>query len=115
MNKFHSLLGFAQKAGKLVSGEEAVEGAVKKGSCFLVVLAQDSSDNTKRKFGNMAKHRGVFLLVAEEKETLGRIIGKPRRAVIGVLDKGFAAQIQAQGVRLVERNRSDANEEGSSI
>lgn len=43
-----SLLGLAQKAGKIVSGELAVEKAVRSGKAKLIVVAADGSDNTKK-------------------------------------------------------------------
>ena len=48
-----SLLGIAKRAGKVVSGEFATEKEVKAGYAELVIVAQDASDNTKKKFQNM--------------------------------------------------------------
>ena len=48
-----SLLGLAAKAGKVVSGEFATENAVKSGKAFLVLTAEDASNNTRKKFNDM--------------------------------------------------------------
>ena len=49
LNKQLSLLGLAMKAGKVVSGEFAVEKYVKEGkSTSLVLVAEDASKNTKK-------------------------------------------------------------------
>ena len=44
------MLGIATKAGKTVTGEFSTEKAVKEGSAYLVVVAGDASNNTKKKF-----------------------------------------------------------------
>ena len=46
------MLGLAMKAGKVVSGEFAVDKSIKEGSAFLVIIASDASDNTRKKFSN---------------------------------------------------------------
>ena len=48
-----NLIGLAQKAGKVVSGEFMTEKAVKTGEAALVILAEDASENTQKKFRNM--------------------------------------------------------------
>ena len=45
-NKTLSMLGLARRAGKVVSGEFSVEKAVKSGKAYLVIVAEDASDNT---------------------------------------------------------------------
>ena len=45
-----NLLGLAEKAGKLASGEFQTETAVKKGRAYLAVIAEDASENTRKKF-----------------------------------------------------------------
>ena len=52
-NKTLSLIGLATKAGKTVSGEFSTEKSVKTGKGFLVMVAEDASENTKKKFRNM--------------------------------------------------------------
>ncbi len=52
-DKVLSLLGIAQKAGRVVSGEFSVEKAVKEGKACLVLVAKDASDNTKK---NVSQH-----------------------------------------------------------
>ena len=48
-----SMLGLAAKSGNVVSGEFSTEKAVKTGKAFLVIVADDSSDNTKKHFSDM--------------------------------------------------------------
>ena len=77
-DRIYSMLGLAMKAGKVVSGEFAVDKSIKDGSAWLVIIASDASDNTTKKFsdfsGNpllfcrmcaiiLALHRGIAQLV----------------------------------------------------
>ncbi len=94
VKKLFSYLGLAQRAGKLVSGEGAVESAVRRGKVHLLIVAQDASLNTKAKFVNMARHRQIKYVLVGDKASLGAAVGKAQRAVIGVLDQGFASLIQ---------------------
>ena len=48
-----SMLGLAAKSGNVVSGEFSTEKSVKTGKAFLVIVADDSSDNTKKHFSDM--------------------------------------------------------------
>ena len=52
-NRVYSMIGIAQKAGKLASGEFATEHAVKSGRAALVIVSDAASENTKKKFRNM--------------------------------------------------------------
>ena len=49
-----SMLGIAARAGKVASGEFSTEKAVKAGKAYLVLTAEDASENTKKKFRDMA-------------------------------------------------------------
>lgn len=49
-DKILSLIGLATKAGRCVSGEFMTERETKCGRATLVIVAEDSSDNTKRSF-----------------------------------------------------------------
>ncbi|MEM5770693.1 MAG: ribosomal L7Ae/L30e/S12e/Gadd45 family protein, partial [Bacillota bacterium] len=41
-----NLLGLAQRAGKLLSGEGTVESALRRGKVKLLIIAEDASANT---------------------------------------------------------------------
>ena len=42
------MIGLAMKAGKVASGEFSTEKAVKEHKAYMVIVADDSSDNTKK-------------------------------------------------------------------
>lgn len=90
------MLGLSQKAGKCVSGEFMTESETKLGRAFLVIVAEDASDNTKKKFLDMCKYYKVPIYFYGDKDTLGHAIGKEFRASLAILDEGFARGIQKQ-------------------
>lgn len=94
--KILSLLGLAMKAGKIASGEFSTEKAVKSGKGFFVVIAEDASDNTTKKFTNMCQYYEVPMVKLGTKEELGRTIGKEFRASLAVLDENFTKAILQQ-------------------
>ena len=69
-NKVLSLIGLATKAGKTVSGEFSTEKSVKTGKGFLALVADDASENTKKKFRNMCTYYEVPLYFLSDKESL---------------------------------------------
>lgn len=99
-SKALSLVGLATKAGRTVSGEFSTEKEVKSGRASLVIVADDASDNTKKKFKNMCDYYHVPICFYKDKDTLGHAMGKEFRASLAILDEGFAKGIQKQ----MERN-----------
>ena len=94
MQKIHSLLGIAMRAGKLVSGEDGTMIDLKKGKLNLVIVAEDASNNTKKLFKDKSSFRHVNCIELSTKSDLGISIGKDSRAVIGIKDIGFANKIR---------------------
>ena len=92
-NKVLSLVGLATKAGKTVSGEFSTEKSVKSGKSGLVIVADDSSENTKKKFRNMCEFYDVPVYFLSDKETVGRAMGKEFRASLSIQDENFAKAI----------------------
>ena len=89
-NKVLSLLGLATKAGKVASGELSTEKSVRSGRGFLVLVADDASQNTKKKFQNMCDFYEVPIYFIADKEELGKFCGKEFRASLAVQDENFA-------------------------
>jgi ribosomal protein L7Ae-like RNA K-turn-binding protein len=88
------MIGLAQRAGKVVSGEFATEKAVKQRKAAAVVVAGDSSDNTKKNFRDMCTYYNVPYYEYSDKETLGNAIGKQFRASLAVIGANFGDQIK---------------------
>ena len=68
-NKALSMIGLATKAGKVASGEFCTEKEVKSGRACLVIVADDASDNTKKKFQNMCDFYQVPIYFYKDKDT----------------------------------------------
>jgi ribosomal protein L7Ae-like RNA K-turn-binding protein len=95
-NKVFSLLGLATKAGHIISGESLTEANVRGHKAYMVIVANDASDNTKKLFTNLCSHYKVPLYFFGHKNSLGHAIGKPYRASIAVLDNGLSEAIKKQ-------------------
>jgi len=89
-NRLLSHLGLAMRSGKLVTGEEKVLAAVRSSEAKLVVLAEDASDNARKKYVDKCSYYSVPLIECGTRYELGRCIGKESRVAIAVLDHGFA-------------------------
>ena len=93
LSKALSLVSLAMKAGKIASGEFCTEKEVKTGYAELVIVAQDASDNTKKKFQNMCTFYEVPLYFLGKKDELGHAMGKEMRASLAVTDEGFSKSL----------------------
>ena len=87
------MLGLAMKAGKVVSGEFATDKSVKSGKAWLVIVSEDASDNTKKKFQNMCDYYHVTIRVFSDKISIGNACGKEFRASLAVTDQGLAKAV----------------------
>ena len=85
-----SLVGLATRARKVVSGEFSTEKSVKSGKSHLVIVSEEASDNTKKKFTNMCTYYKVPYFEFGNKEELGHILGKQMRASLAVIDENFS-------------------------
>jgi ribosomal protein L7Ae-like RNA K-turn-binding protein len=94
--KVINLIGIAMKSNNLVSGEFSTEKAVKDKKAALVIVAEDASDNTKKKFTNTCTFYNVPMYIFAEKDQLGHGMGKEFRASLAILDKGLADAIETQ-------------------
>ena len=90
-----SLLGLAQRAGKVKSGNFAVEQSVKTGAACLVIMSTDTSDASKKHIRDMCSYYETECREYADKERLGAAIGKEFRSVLSVEDPGFSKSIVA--------------------
>ena len=93
-SKALSMIGLATKAGKVASGEFNTEKEVKSARAYLVIVAGDASENTKKKFRNMCEFYQVPIYFYKDKDTLGHAMGKEFRASLAILDEGLAKGIR---------------------
>ena len=90
MQKIEGLLGMAQRAGKMVSGEFAVGKAISSGKAAALIVASDASERSKETLIRAAETKGIPVYSMFTKEMLGQCLGKGYRAAAALLDKGFA-------------------------
>lgn len=83
-----NMLGLAQRAGKLVSGDEQVEEAIVRQQVSLVVIASDASDNTLKKYQNKCEYYGVPLNQDFTRYEISNAVGKSR-SILGIQDRGM--------------------------
>lgn len=108
-NKVYSMIGLAERAGKVVSGEFSTEKAIKSNKACLVILASDASENTRKHFSDMCAYRNIRLCVYGNKEGLGHAIGKGMRTNLAVTERGFADSIRK---RIEESEKVERKTEG---
>lgn len=94
MNKLYSCLGLCKKAGKLKSGSNKVEDAVKRGKAYLVIVSSDASDNTKKNFYNMCKYYDVKYVEIGNTDDLSRAIGKESVKVFCIIDFNMSKMVE---------------------
>ncbi|MBP3878998.1 MAG: ribosomal L7Ae/L30e/S12e/Gadd45 family protein [Lachnospiraceae bacterium] len=83
-------LGLAARAGCVPSGEFQTENAVRGGKAYVVIIAGDASQNTKKKFRNMCEYRNVPVFEFSDKATLGQRIGRGDRTSCAITDENLA-------------------------
>ncbi len=93
-NKIASLLSICQKSGNLVSGELSCEKTLQKKKAKLVIIAEDASDNTKKKFINKSFFYNVPSYIFGTKDEISRFIGKNNRAVVIITEKNLSLKIK---------------------
>lgn len=102
-NNILAMIGLATRSRNVVSGEFMTEKSVKSSHAALVLVATDSSDNTKKMFHDMCTFYKVPIFDYGTKEELGHAMGKEMRASLAVTDKGFAKSL-IEKLELLEAN-----------
>ncbi|NJI51705.1 YlxQ family RNA-binding protein [Bacillus subtilis] len=87
------LLGLANRARKVVSGEDLVIKEIRIARAKLVLLTEDASSNTAKKVTDKCNYYKVPYKKVESRAVLGRSIGKEARVVVAVTDQGFANKL----------------------
>lgn len=97
-SKLYGMISLAMKARRIAVGEERAKEAVRSGEAYLVIIANDASENTKKKFSDMAAYRSIPLISIFDRYQFGKLIGKKFSVSAAITDKGFADNI----IRLYE-------------
>lgn len=89
----YNFIGLAMKAGKVVSGEQGCEKIIKSGKASLVIISEDASSNTQKKFKDACLYNRISFYIFGEKEKLGKCLGKNMRSVIAITDENFSDKL----------------------
>ena len=92
-NKLAGLIGLCRKSGNLACGATAAETAIKRKTCYLVLIAGDCGDSIRKKIVNLCTENAVEYRIIETKMWLGAAIGLDEKAVIAVKSNDFAQGI----------------------
>ena len=105
-HKILSLLGFAMKAGKLITGADKICDEIRRhglpsdeskgySTCGIVLIASNVSDNTKKRILNACKFYRVEAYRSNlSQEQIADKIGKSVTAACAIFDRGFADGIR---------------------
>ncbi|HHZ01036.1 MAG TPA: ribosomal L7Ae/L30e/S12e/Gadd45 family protein [Sedimentibacter sp.] len=93
MNKIYSMLGLARKGGKISIGFDLTKSDVENNKSFLVVIAGDASEKTKKNIKFICDRYRCPYIEYGEKENLGKSLGKNPVSVLSVTDKNIASYL----------------------
>jgi len=94
-SKIRSLIGFATKARKLVTGNGGVLNSIRQNTAFLVILAEDATENSRKTILDKCSYYKKDIIIYGTKEFLGEITGQSQAAVISITDNQFAQAIKS--------------------
>ncbi|WP_155964304.1 YlxQ-related RNA-binding protein [Streptococcus ruminantium] len=92
--KILNLIGLAQRAGRLISGEELVVETIQKGQAKLVFLANDAAVNLSKKVTDKSYTYQVEVVTVFSTLELSAAVGKARK-VLAVTDAGFTKKMRS--------------------
>ena len=92
-SKVYGMLGLATKAGKIAFGTEMVLKCMLKHQISLVIIAEDTSENSKKKMINNCQKYNVNYVIFGTKDGLSHAIGKDNKAIVALKDKNFSDSI----------------------
>jgi ribosomal protein L7Ae-like RNA K-turn-binding protein len=93
MNNKVNLLGLCVKSGNLVSGTDLVIEHIRKNKVYLVIILNDSAENTIKKVTDKCKFYNVEYTLEFSSKDIEKIF-KNNKKVFGVLDKNFAKALK---------------------
>lgn len=93
LERLSNLIGLAQRAGKVISGEELVVKAIQSQQVALVFLANDAGPNVTKKVTDKSNYYIVEVSTVFSALELSAALGKPRK-VVAIADAGFSKKMR---------------------
>lgn len=92
--KLLNLLGLAQRAGKVISGEEQVVKAIQHQEVQLVFLATDAASNLTKKILDKSQSYQIEVAHLFSTQELSIAVGRARK-VLAISDAGFTKKMRS--------------------
>lgn len=93
MQKIYSMIGFAQKAGKVSSGTMAARSSLLRRRAYLLIMSCDISENTREELINVCKKQKTPWIILGNKFELGTSVGNAYRVAVTINEPGMANSI----------------------
>ncbi|SFD79856.1 Ribosomal protein L7Ae [Lentibacillus persicus] len=94
-DRYLNIVGLAYRARKCSVGEETIIKDIQKKRAKLVLLANDTGVQTRKKITDKCNSYKIPFEVVDDRETLAHAIGKSHNVAVAILDAGFAAKIKS--------------------
>lgn len=95
-DKLSAYMGFAAKAGALQTGYNTSLLLIKRRKVRLLIVAEDASDNTKKKMTQKCASNNVECRIFGTKESLSHVTGKKESSVFILTDRNFSKIIREE-------------------
>lgn len=90
---YYSAAGLARKAGKLISGTYACTDAAKRNRVKLIIVTEDTADNTFKKLSSVCENNKIKIVKYGESKILGKALCRNTIKIIGIIDSELAKLI----------------------
>lgn len=94
-DKVLMMIGLCKRAGKITSGAYLCERDIKAKRTKLIIIAKDTSDNSKKAIMDACNYHNVEFIEYGKMTELGNSVGaEGARTVVSVNDTGFADAVK---------------------
>lgn len=90
--RFLQTLGLSKRASALLSGDELFK-SLSKGGVYLVVLASDASDRSKKQYRDKSSTYGISLVEEFTSAEISNACGLKNRIAVGITNDGIAQKL----------------------
>ncbi len=87
------MIGLCRRAGKVVSGETAVEHCIMRNEAKMLILTRDAATRSREKYMRLAREKNIPVICCFTKSELGDLLGKAPRTVAAITDEQMARGI----------------------
>ena len=107
MDRILSLLGFCKKAGKLVTGSNAVLRSILSLESSLVIVNNDAGNSVKEKFKRLCAENDIKFYILGSESEFEWATGEKNKVIYSIVDDGFSNKL-VQLIESLEKNNGGA-------